>query len=62
MVPVEQDLTIEGSYVALARFFVGLEALETLTLLRSTEFAANPDGSLVRAKIKLVTLNAGGQG
>ena len=58
IVPVEQDLTIEGSYVALARFFSGLETLETLTLLRSSEFAANPDGTLVRAKIKLVTLNA----
>lgn len=62
VVPVEQDLTIEGSYVALARFFNELETLESLTLLRSTEFAANPDGTLVRAKIKLVTLNTGGAG
>jgi len=62
VVPVEQDLTVEGPYVALARFLTGLEQVETLTLLRSVEMAANPDGSLVRAKIKLVTLSraAGG--
>lgn len=62
VIPVEQDLTVEGSYVALARFLTELEKVESLTLLRSVEMAANPDGSLVRAKIKLVTLSrqAGG--
>lgn len=62
VIPVEQDMTVEGPYVALARFLTELEQVETLTLLRSVEMAANPDGSLVRAKIKLVTLSrkAGG--
>lgn len=62
VIPVEQDLTIEGPYVALARFFAGLERMETLTLLRSADIAANPDGTLVRAKVKLITLSAGTQG
>ena len=60
VIPVEQDLTIEGPYVALARFFQGLQEMDTLTLLRSVDIAANPDGTLVRAKVKLVTLSAGG--
>jgi len=62
VIPVEQDLTVEGPYVALARFLTELEKVEMLTLLRSVEMAANPDGTLVRAKIKLVTLSqeAGG--
>ncbi len=62
VVPVEQDLTIEGPYPALAKFLTGLDTLETLTLLRSVEISANPDGSLIRAKLKLVTLNAAAEG
>ncbi len=58
IIPVEQDLTIEGPYSALAKFLTGLEMLETLTLLRTVEISANPDGSLIRAKLKLVTLSA----
>ena len=62
VVPVEQDLTVEGTYAALAAFLSGLDRLETLTLLRSVEMAANPDETLVRAKVKLMTLSrdAGG--
>lgn len=58
VIPVEQDLTIEGPYPALAAFLNGLDTLETLTLLRTVEISANPDGSLIRAKLKLVTLSA----
>lgn len=62
VIPVEQDLTIEGSYADVSRFLEGLQALDTLTLLRSADFSANPDGTLVRAKIKLVTLSAEAKG
>jgi hypothetical protein len=58
IVPVEQDLSIEGPYLAITRFLAALSGLETLTLLRSAELAANADGSLVRVKLKLVTLSA----
>ena len=62
VIPVEQDLTIEGAYSAVSRFMSGLQDLESLTLLRSVELTSNPDGTLVRAKIKLVTLSAEAEG
>lgn len=58
VVPVEQDLTIEGNYRAVSRFLTDLQTLDTLTLLRQAELTSNPDGTLVRAQIKLVTLSA----
>ena len=58
--PLLQDLTVEGSYVQIAGFLNALHKLETLTLLRSAEFSANPDGSLVRVQMKLMTLSTGG--
>ena len=57
--PVLQDLTVEGSYAQVGRFLNALPGLETLTLLRSAEFSANPDGTLVRVQMKLVSLSEG---
>ncbi len=55
IVPVLQDLTVEGSYPQLRAFIGELADIETLTLPRSVEFSANAEGTLVRAKFRLVT-------
>lgn len=55
--PVLQDLTVEGSYAQVAGFVSQLSQIETLTLLRRAEFSTNADGTLVRAQLKLMTLN-----
>lgn len=55
VVPVLQDLTIEGSYPQIRDFIGELARVETLTLPRSVEFSANAEGTLVRAKFRLVT-------
>ncbi len=60
--PVLQDLTVEGSFEQIHGFLAQLAELETLTLLRRAEFTANPDGSLVRVQLRLVTLSAGADG
>lgn len=58
--PVLQDLTVEGPYSAVSKFIDELATFKTLTLIRKAEFSANPDGSLVRVKLQLMTLSAGG--
>lgn len=55
--PVLQDLTVEGSYSEVSDFLGRLGQVETLTLLRRAEFTTNADGTLVRAQLKLMTLN-----
>lgn len=57
--PVIQDLTVEGSYAQLRDFLSRVTAMETLTLLDSVEMSANPDGTLVRARMRFVTLSEG---
>lgn len=59
IVPVLQDLTVEGPYDSIRTFLNRLAGLETLTLVRQAEFTANPDGTLVRLQMRLVTLSAG---
>ena len=58
--PVLQDLTVEGSYAQIRDFLARAAAMETLTLLDSVEMSANPDGTLVRARTRFVTLSEGG--
>lgn len=60
VVPVLQDLTVEGSYAELRDFLGRVAGMETLTLLASLEMSANPDGTLVRARTRFVTLSRGG--
>lgn len=60
VVPVIQDLTVEGAYPDV-RTFIGLvSGLDTLTLLLSVDFSANPDGTLVRGKMRFMTLSEEG--
>ena len=59
VVPVLQDLTLEGSYGQIREFISQLSGIETLTILRAIEMTSNPDGTLVRAKIKLITFAQG---
>ena len=58
--PVLQDLTVEGSYAQVRDFLARVSALETLTLLMSAEMSANPDGTLVRGRMRYMTLSEGG--
>lgn len=60
VVPVLQDLTVEGSYAEVRDFLGRVAGMETLTLLVSLEMSANPDGTLVRARTRFVTLSEGG--
>lgn len=57
---VIQDLTIEGSYDQLRIFLASVAEIGSLTMLVSAELGANPDGTLVRAQLRFVTLTAGG--
>jgi Tfp pilus assembly protein PilO len=57
IVPVEQDLTIEGTYFQIRQFLTRISQIETLTILRSVEFSTNPEGTLVRGKMNLVTFS-----
>jgi hypothetical protein len=59
LTPVVQDLTVEGSYAQVRDFLGRVAAMETLTLLDSVEMSANPDGTLVRARARFVTLSEG---
>jgi Tfp pilus assembly protein PilO len=56
VVPVIQDLTVEGAYPDVRDFVERVAALETLSLLLSVDFSANPDGTLVRGKMRFMTL------
>ena len=60
LVPVVQDLTVEGSYAQVRDFLARVSALETLTLLMSAEMSANPDGTLVRGRMRYMTLSEDG--
>lgn len=59
VVPVLQDLTVEGSYAEVRDVLARVSRMETLTLLDAVEMSANPDGTLVRARLRLVTLSEG---
>ena len=52
-------MTLEGSYGQIREFISQLSGIETLTILRAIEMTSNPDGTLVRAKIKLITFAQG---
>ncbi len=56
IVPVIQDLTVEGAYDGVRSFVERVAGLDTLSLLLSAEFSANPDGTLVRGKMRFMTL------
>ena len=58
--PLKQDLTVEGSYAQIRAFLQALSQAPTLTLPVSVEFTANDEGTLVRARISLVTYAGGG--
>ena len=60
IVPVIQDLTVEGSYENVREFIGRVAGLDTLTLLLSIDFSANPDGTLVRGKMRFMTLSDAG--
>lgn len=60
VIPVVQDLTVEGSYGNVRGFIDLLSGLDTLTLLLSVDFSANPDGTLVRGKMRFITLSEEG--
>lgn len=57
VVPVLQDITVEGSYSQVRDFIGELAVIETLTLIRNAELTANAEGTLVRAQLRLVTYN-----
>ena len=57
--PVLQDLTVEGGYAQIRDVLARVSAMETLTLLEAVEMSANPDGTLVRARMRFVTLAEG---
>lgn len=56
VVPVIQDLTVEGAYADVRDFVERVAGLDTLSLLLSVDFSANPDGTLVRGKMRFMTL------
>lgn len=56
VVPVIQDLTVEGAYPDVRDFVERVAGLDTLSLLLSADFSANPDGTLVRGKMRFMTL------
>ncbi len=56
IVPVIQDLTVEGAYGDVRDFVEKVAGLETLSFLLSVDFSANPDGTLVRGKMRFMTL------
>lgn len=56
-VPVIQDLTVEGAYEDVREFLDLVSDLETFSLLLSAEISANPDGTLVRGKLRFMTVS-----
>lgn len=60
--PIEQDLTLEGTYFAIRQFIIGTAAMETLTIVRRIEMSSSQETSLVRANLKLSTLSVKASG
>lgn len=54
--PLLQDITVEGSYAQVRAFMAAVAGLETLTILVSVDLSANPDGTLVRGRMRFMTL------
>ncbi|MEM1267663.1 MAG: hypothetical protein AAGI50_16785 [Pseudomonadota bacterium] len=59
VVPVLQDLTVEGRYAEIRRFLELVGELESLTLLLSVEITSDPLGARVRARMRFMTLTRG---
>ncbi|MEO0387318.1 MAG: hypothetical protein AAF281_07275, partial [Pseudomonadota bacterium] len=59
LTPVLQDLTVEGSYAEVRQFLAGIDRLATLTVPVSVDMVANAEGTLVRAKLRFMTLSQG---
>ena len=59
LTPVEQELTVEGSYRSVRLFFSALAGIETFTLVRNFEMSADRSGRQLRVKISLFTLSGG---
>lgn len=57
MTPVLHALSVEGSYASLRTFLAATRGLSTLTLLVSADISANPDGTVVRARLEYMTLS-----
>lgn len=60
IVPVLQDLTVEGSYTQVRRFLQSVTALDTLTVPVEIDLSANADGTLVRGNLRFMTLSRDG--
>ena len=53
---VLRDLTVEGSYSQVRSFIGLLSEMKTFTLISKLDLSANPDGSIVRARLRIETL------
>ncbi len=58
--PMLQELTVEGGYDEVRAFLTEVSGLDTLTLPVAVDLNANPDGTLIRGRMRLMTLTEAG--